>query len=467
MRQVHRLEPTLKTKPILTLQKRLETELLQLPLPELEIRIHEEIVDNPCLESEETVFDSIDAMQENELKQLEEIDRLRELGGDLPPIAVVPDYEEEELVPDYSPPPMNFWKRLETQLEAYFSNNEKLYAIAEKILDYVNGFGFLTHSVDEIAEELGVKSSEVDEVRKTIMYEWDPLGVASLDQKEFLITQLDYLGLKGTPAWEVVSEHFETLTRGGWDELKEKIGFTDEEMEKARRTIERLYPAPVEMYTTLEEPGYIKPEVYFRLVEDRIVVEIEESGIPRLRLNRVYLDKINDPKIDKKTRKFIEERVKRALDFIKALDSRRQNIRKVSELIAKYHEDFLKGKTHQLKPLTQKDAAEMLNIHVSTLNRVVKGRYAETPVGIFELRFFFQRGAGGSSSVSLDTLNQYIRDIIENEDPSSPLTDDDIRLILKRDYGVIISRRTVAMVRKKLGIPNSNKRRRLYTEPDG
>ncbi len=459
MRLDIRQTPSLRLRPLLLPRIRLEVELLQLPILELSQRIQQELEKNPCLEEDRSVQET--PPEEAKQRELEEIRRLLELGGDAVPIPYgESEVEEEETVPVFESKPLGFWQRIEVQLHSYFAPDTLERKIAEAIVESLDGLGFLAHPVEEIAERVGVSPEDVERVRQEILQEWDPEGIAARDQRELLLVQLASLGYRDTPIWKVVQDHWDTLTSQGWEGVQKALGLPRSEIEAAQRLASLLYSSPSEKYALETSAVYIVPEVYFRLIEGRIVVELEESGVPRLRLNRRYLAILNSENTDEKTKRFIVNQVKRAQEFLAALDKRRQNIRKVAELIAEWHEDFLKGKTMDLKPLTQTEAAQRLDIPVSTLNRVVKGRYAETPVGIFELRFFFQRGAGGSSEVSLDKTLQLIREIIDSEDPEKPYTDDEIREILKRNYGVILSRRSVAIKRASLGIPNSNKRRK-------
>ncbi len=458
MRLDIRQTPSLRLRPLLLPRIRLEVELLQLPILELSQRIQQELEKNPCLEEDRSVQEA--SPEETKQRELEEVRRLLELGGDSVPIPYGEPEEEEETVPVYESKPLGFWQRIEVQLHSYFAPESQERKIAEALVEALDGLGFLAEPVETIAERLGVSPEDVERVRQEILREWDPEGIAALDQRELLLIQLESLGYRDTLAWKIIHNHWDVLSKEGWEGVQKVLNVPRSEIESAQHLVSLLYSSPSEKYAVDTTSAYIVPEVYFRLIEGRIVVELEESGVPRLRLSRRYMALLNSESTDEKTKKFIIQQVKRAEEFLAALDKRRQNIRKVAELIAEWHEDFLKGKTIDLKPLTQTEAAQRLEIPVSTLNRVVKGRYAETPVGLFELRFFFQRGAGGSSEISLDKTLHLIQEIIENEDPERPYTDDEIRQILKRKYGVILSRRSVAIKRASLGIPNSNKRRK-------
>ncbi len=449
-----KLRQRLKPIPI----QLLEQELLQVPVVELAARIQSEVERNPCLELASPVSAPL---AEEERRREREAEQLAEFAGDARlPVGVEPE-EEAEQVPSFTAPPVSFWRRLEIQLNLNFPENSPEHRIARAILDHLNPEGFLETPVEELARKLGVPAEQVERVRQLMFREWDPLGIAARDPRELYLLQLETLGYQDHPAYRLIRDHWPLLRMGGLPAVQPVLGLSDEEAEEIQHLFDTLYPSPRAKYgDTGTEAAYVVPEVFFRVVEGQIVVELEESLVPRVRLSRYYERLLKNPDTDPKTRKFLQERIQRALEFLRALDSRRQNIRRVAELIAATQKNFLLGQRPFLVPMTETEAAEQLGTSVSTISRIVRDRYADTPVGVFELRFFFRRGAGGSHAVGIDEVQERLRQLVAQEDPEHPLTDEALARILREEFGIKISRRSITEYRKALGIPRSSRRRR-------
>ncbi len=451
-----RLQHRLKPIPI----QLLEQELLQIPLVELGARIQAEVERNPCLEIEAPAAPAQAEMREKQRE--EESLRLAEFAGDARlPVGIDSEDEEAEQVPVFTAPPVSFWRRLEIQLNLNFPEGTPEHGIARAILDHLNPEGFLEIPVEDLARKLGEPAERVEQIRQRMFREWDPTGIAARDPRELYLLQLESLGYQDHPAYRLIRDHWPLLRMGGLPAVQPVLGLSDEEAEEIQHLFDSLYPSPRAKYgDTGTEAAYVVPEVFFRVVEGQIVVELEESFVPRVRLSRYYERLLKSPETDPKTRKFLQERIQRALEFLRALDSRRQNIRRVAELIAQTQRDFLLGQRAFLVPMTETEAAEQIGTSVSTISRIVRDRYADTPVGVFELRFFFRRGAGGSHRVGIDEVKERIRELIAREDPGQPLTDEALAQILRKEFGLRISRRSVTEYRKALGIPKSSRRRR-------
>ncbi len=455
-----KLKQRLKPIPI----QLLEQELLQVPLVELAARIQMEVERNPCLELEAPAPASL---SEEERRRAREAERLAEFAGDARlPVGVDVEEEEAEQVPSFTAPPVSFWRRLEIQLALNYPEGSPEHRIARAILNHLNDEGFLATSVEDLARELGESPDRVEAVRQTMFREWDPTGIAARDPRELYLLQLETLGYQNHRAYEIIRDHWPLLRMGGLAAAQPVLGLSDEEVEEIQHLFDALYPSPRAKYGDAgTEATYVVPEVFFRVVEGQIVVELEESFVPRIRLSRYYERLLKNPDTDPRTRRFLQERVQQALEFLRALDSRRRNIRRVAELIATVQKDFLLGQRPFLVPMTETEAADRLGTSVSTISRIVRDRYADTPVGVFELRFFFRRGAGGSRSVGIDEVKERLRQLVAQEDPEHPLTDEALARILREELGVRISRRSVTEYRKALGIPKSSRRRRKRRKP--
>jgi RNA polymerase sigma-54 factor len=452
MRYDTKLDLKLKQTIGISPQMLLEAELLQLPILELSQRIQKEIEENPCLEEVPRPEEPREEKKsETELKGLED------LRGESPHPYITKDSEDDDKDLEPEAPQIGFWDRIEAQIAVNYEEGTEEGEIARTIIDHLDGKGFLSTPVSEIARILKKDEEKIEKIRQEIMRNLDPVGVASLDRRELFLVQLESMDLCDSFIYNFIRDHWLDCQSMGTEEVLTQLGVTEEERREIQKIFQSLYSAPIERYSE-ERSEYVYPEVIIKLVEGKLVVEIAEWGLPKVNINPYYFEILNRDESPGEVKKFLKERMKRALDFLKALENRRENIIKVAEFIVTYQEDFLMGKTKYLNPITQTEAAQRLNIPISTFNRVVKGRYADTPVGIFELKFFFAKGVQmGGIQVSQEILKEKIRELIRNESPDNPLSDKEISLYLRRE-GFDIARRTVAEYRKEMGIPSSKKR---------
>lgn len=229
---------------------------------------------------------------------------------------------------------------------------------------------------------------------------------------------------------------------------------------EAIRVLSLLDPKPGRIYSS-EETHYIVPDVYIEKLGDDFVVLINDDGMPKLRLNRYYREMLKEDRgLKEEVRAYLRERFKSALWFIKSIHQRQRTLYKVASCIAEFQRDFLEKGIDHLKPLILKDVAEAVGVHESTVSRVTTNKYAYTPQGIFELKFFFNKGYDrDGENIATEAVKERIRRIIASEDPRKPYTDQTIVRMLRRE-GIDIARRTVAKYRELMGIPPSNRRRR-------
>lgn len=432
----------------------LESTLLSLSLDDLGQAIRAELESNPVIIEIPRKEKPVEKQEDKEA-----IPKIVEFSAD-PRLPLSYDIDEEEEIDGrFQAPQISFWERIDVQLDVNFNHDERRKAIAREIIDSLDGRGLLAKPVEKIASDLRVPKEEVEVIRRTIMRTFDPIGVAALDQREVYLAQLVELGQEESLLYKLIDERWDEVKERGLEALLIEAGLDEEQRNECFRILKSLYPFPVEKYSEVNSE-YVYPEVIIRIVEGKLVVELVDSGLPRITISSYYARVLEEGKASPEEINFIKEKLRRAEDFLSALEKRRANIQKVAEFIVEYHRDFLLGKKDYLEPITQTRAAELLGIPISTFNRVVKGRYADTPVGIFELKFFFKRGVPrGEAMAPREAVMNMIREMIENEDKDAPLSDQEIADRLERQ-GYAIKRRTVAEYRKEMGIPNSSKRRR-------
>jgi RNA polymerase sigma-54 factor len=315
-----------------------------------------------------------------------------------------------------------------------------------------------------------------DDLREAIdvVRQLDPPGVACRDLRECLLCQLQVhqqqLGAANnghgeavaqvlSDAVAIVDQHLRAVQNKQFKEIARGIARPIEAVQQALQYIRTLDPRPGLRYNKTQ-PRLIEPDVAFVKHGDEWLVVMNEEDVPQLRLNPAYKRLLNRDGNDKDTRNYVKERYKSAIQLIKNIEQRKQTIIKVCYSIVARQQDFLEKGIDQLKPMMIKEVAEEIGVHPSTVSRAVANKYAHTPQGVFELRYFFSESVNGpqGGSTSLLILKRRVKKLIEEEDPSRPLTDEQITRILQ-SQGIQVTRRTVAKYREDMRIPSTHQRR--------
>jgi RNA polymerase sigma-54 factor len=306
-----------------------------------------------------------------------------------------------------------------------------------------------------------------------VVQQLDPPGVGARDLRECLLNQLRFhqaqLALQkngnGTAqvlqdAIAVVDQHLRGLQNKQHKEIAKAIGRPIEAVQQALEFIRTLDPRPGLRYNIVQ-PRLIEPDVAFVKHGDEWLVIMNDEDLPQLRLNPAYKKLVTrDGVNDKNTRDYVKERYKSAIQLIKNIEQRKQTITKVCYCIVARQQDFLERGIDFLKPMMIKEVAEEIGVHPSTVSRAVASKYAHTPQGVFELRYFFSESVQGpeGGGTSLLILKRRVKKLIEEEDASRPLTDEQITRILQ-SQGIQVTRRTVAKYREDMRIPSTHQRR--------
>ncbi len=338
------------------------------------------------------------------------------------------------------------------------SDEEK--KIGAFIIGNLDKDGYLKATCEEISKDSGASVEKVEEVLKKIQ-EFDPVGVAARDLRECLLIQLNHLGIDAPLVRELVLNYLHQVELHNYKQIAKATGRNPKEVVEAIEVIKSLDPRPGRAYSS-ENIQYIEPDIYVFKVGDEYVVTLNEEDMPDLKINPYYKDIVKNGHIDSKDKEFIQEKLKSAQWLIKSIDQRKKTIYKVTKSIVKFQKEFFDKGIAYLKPLVLKDVAEDVGMHESTISRVTSNKYVYTPQGIFELKFFFSTGLprrDGSSEVAAQSVKERIKRLIENEDPTKPLSDKQIVEILAKD-NIKIARRTVAKYRDLMGILPSSRRKR-------
>lgn len=333
--------------------------------------------------------------------------------------------------------------------------------IAEYLVGLIDNNGYLRTPNEQIAESLKIKISVVAKVRKVIQ-EMDPVGVGALDLRECLLIQAKDEGYSNDAVIRIISDHLEDVAQNRLNNIAKATGYSLDEIKDVIDTIKSFEPRPGASFASSEEQIFVTPEVFVEKVDGEYVVSVNETDIPRLRINSLYKDTLKSlGKNEKETSNFIKSRLESARSFLRFVDKRKNTILNVTKAIVEIQKDFFDFGILHLKPLNLQDVANMAGVHESTVSRATNGKYAQTPRGLFELKFFFSGAARTHSGDDVSTMavKKRLEDLVKSEDPSKPLSDKDIVELLSKE-GVVLARRTVAKYRIELNIPSSSTRRR-------
>jgi RNA polymerase sigma-54 factor len=452
-------------------------QLLQLSTLELQEVVQKELLENPLLDEvpetpdapEATATpDGSPAAPAPEPMPVETAPREERQTDDLPfdlHQVMFDDHEERSLVAQEDRDELPFENivrsvssladHLDEQLR--FATEDPLTRrIGTEIIGNLDEDGYLRAELSEVAQRCDASVEDVEKVLALIQ-SFDPPGVAARNIQECLLIQLRTDPNPDPVSVEIVEEHFEDLTRRRYPDIARALKLPLDRIMESVEEIMGLEPKPGRRFGG-NDSRYIVPDVVVHKMGNDYTVVLNEDGIPRLRVNSLYRSLLRNS--GDEARQYVEQKLRSAVWLIKSVDQRQRTLRKVTQSIVKFQREFLDKGLPYLRPLSLRDVGEDIGMHESTISRVTTNKYVETPQGLFELKFFFHSGiaSGDGEMVSSVSVKKMIQDLLANEDPSKPLSDQEVAQILK-SKGLTIARRTVAKYREELGILPSHQRR--------
>lgn len=354
--------------------------------------------------------------------------------------------------------------------------NEDQLMLGEEIIGNLDEDGYLKRSLNEILNELkmfdhiNLNIDEANCVLKKIQT-FDPIGIAARDLRECLLIQLEnipYDPYYSFLAKELLENYYDDFTKRRFDIIRQKMNLSEETLKEVFNLIQKLNPKPGEGNIELMEYNQITPDFLIEKVDDNFVITLNDRSLPSVTLSRTYLEMIDTNKKNKKNDreknayKFLREKFESAKWFIACIQQRRDTLMKIMQAILEKQYMFFEKGPKYLKPMIYKDIAEEINMDISTISRVVNGKYVQSPMGIHELKYFFSEGLNTDSGeeVSNKHIKIRLKEIIESEDPKHPYSDDKLASILNSE-GIHIARRTVAKYREQLKLPVARLRKKL------
>jgi RNA polymerase sigma-54 factor len=330
---------------------------------------------------------------------------------------------------------------------------------ADSIIGNLDESGYLTASLEEIAASSEQKLEDVEAALREVQ-KLDPAGVGARDVRECLLLQLESRNGRGGVAWQIVSDHLKMMELRQFREMAKILGRPLEHIQIAVQVIRHLNPRPGLRYSAAGA-RQVEPDVHIFKDGDGYIIQLNDEDLPQLRLNAQYrrmLDRHQEP--SKEVRNYVKERYASALQLMKNIEQRKHTILRVCQAIVRRQTEFLDKGIDRLKPMMIKEIAEEIGVHPSTVSRAVANKYAHTPQGVFELRYFFSEAVQGpsGSATPLLIVKRMVKKMIEEEDPAHPLTDEQITARLQA-AGIQVTRRTVAKYREDMKIPSTHQRR--------
>lgn len=340
--------------------------------------------------------------------------------------------------------------------------------IASYVIDDINDEGYLSSSVDELADsinshepDLTTDADAVEAVLKVI-HQFEPTGVGARDVQESLLLQLSVMHQEPfvVTARKLIEEHFDWLSFHDSKRIKKMYGLDDDELSHLLRLIQSLNPRPGREFSSAESE-VIVPDLRLRRVKDGWLVELNAQAFPRLQVNSAYVGLTSSLNNDDQSKK-IKEQLVEAKGLIKSIQSRGETLLKVGKFIVDKQKRFFEEGEHAMQPLVLREVADFLDLHESTISRATNQKYIQTPRGTFELKYFFSTGVSqyGSEDQSAIAIKAHIKELIKAEDPKKPLSDNKLMVLLE-EKEIVVARRTIAKYREALKIPSSSERKKL------
>jgi RNA polymerase sigma-54 factor len=350
-------------------------------------------------------------------------------------------------------------EHLEWQLRMESLSTEEL-NFALDIIGNIDDEGYLEIPFEEIFARHGLERDTALGIHGLVQH-LDPVGCGSQNLEECLGVQARVLPERSPLVELIIERNLSELQKKDYAKIAKDFQVSKEKVKDAELIIMGLNPKPGRLVSA-EETQYVVPDIFVAEVGGEFVVQVNDEGVPRLRISNLYKTLIKKEQSDTEAKEFVQDKLRAALWLIKSIENRQKTIYKVANSIVKTQQEFFKKGPAFLRPMILKDIAGEIGMHESTVSRVTTNKFMHTPIGTFELKYFFNAGIGGKNGgidIAGESLKLKIKEMIGNEDPKRPLSDQKIsELLSTRD--IVVARRTVAKYREMMGIAPSSKRKK-------
>ena len=463
----------LSQKLVMTPQLRQAIKLLQLGRLELTDALQAEIEQNPMLEEAPSLLEqpgNPEALSAEENTYQAEAAITDRVKGDDPATVAEVNWEDyansfdsdlsfsHETPPADAPSQFDFISAtpglasyLQWQL-THLELTEQDIALTTFIVCNLDGHGFLEASIEDICL-YGQCSEEEAEGALRLVQSLDPPGVAARDIRESLLLQLDRLDYYETLPYQIVEQYMPLLEARNYTQIARETGAPLKKVNEAVAIIQGLTPYPGNEFSN-EQTNYIVPDVYLYKIDGEFVIQLNEDGLPQLQISNEYQQLLKQKNaLSPESRGYLRENKRNAEWFIKSIEQRQRTIYRVMESLLKFQRAFFESGPGAMRPLILRNVAEDIGMHESTVSRVTSNKYVHCPQGIYELKYFFSTAVSNQDgdSVAAEAIKTRIRQLVHNENPLKPLSDNKISELLAKE-NITVARRTVAKYREQLKI---------------
>ena len=460
----YRMKMTQEQRLILTQNMQQSIKLLQMSLHDLREYIDNEYSENPVLEVNEEII-SYDDAQANEEMQIEDRYDHKKIAEELYSDNYNDRSEKSYSGEDVSP--LNFIEK-KISLKEYLQEqlvevniDQYMLTICQYIVESLDDRGYLEISIEELSEELNISEEEV-EIALKLVQSLEPYGIGARNIKECLLIQSLKLNILDNIIEQIILNHLENIADNKYEVVGKDLNISPREAQRYGDLIKKLEPKPSRGFYTGEEVKYIIPDAEIKNIDGEFFILMNESVLPRLMINKTYKDVLQNNQ-DSETNAYVKDKINQALFLIKSIEQRKNTLHRVLECVIDKQKDFFMFGKQNIKPLTLKEVAEILDVHDSTVSRAIKDKYVLTSYGTIKIKDLFASGVSSNNNnddMATIKIKNEIKRIIDGENKGKPLSDQIISSMLG-EKNMNISRRTVAKYREEIGIKASSMRKRL------
>ncbi|MDR3686348.1 MAG: RNA polymerase factor sigma-54 [Coriobacteriia bacterium] len=455
--------PELRQKVTLSPQVYQGLNILAMPIADLQQLIDVEMLENPVLEVDESESEPVEGEEVDERDDERSWDEWLEMYEDLDsmePTAPRDPNAESANTEDFVGGVQTFDDYLLQQL-ALLDISENVARAGRAIIGSLDNDGFFTNTLEEMAALAEVSREEADAGLHAVQ-QLDPPGVGARDLSEALCLQMESLGIVEPLLLRIVRDHLDDVAANHYRKVARALKVDEDEVRRLVEVLRALNPRPAGAFSPGPSPGYIVPDVTLRRFGDEWFITPNNEALPTLRVSPRYRSMLRSgSSADDETRRYLKDKIRSAESFIKNVDRRKDTVSRITQIIMDVQADFFEDGKGPLRPLRLEDVAVEIGVHLSTVSRGVTGKYMATPYGLYELKHFFSGGyrTAQGMDVAATTIKQRLRELVREEDPAKPVSDQRLAELLCEE-GVTVARRTVAKYREELNIEPSWARRR-------
>ncbi|MFH1883446.1 MAG: RNA polymerase factor sigma-54 [Planctomycetota bacterium] len=485
MRSQMRMEQRMKLAPHMIQSM----EILQLPILALQERIEQELNSNPVLEMTEPEnpedTDSAEQQPKEDINEkelvvntdnnkVEDFERLDSLGdgfrdymNEAGPFRtrVYSDEPDKKLeaIKNTAAPPQSLNEHL-TEQWRMVDAEPAVKKAGDMIIDYIDDRGYLTVRLEQLHNK-DRGDFTIDDLKEALelVQKLEPAGVGARDLRECLLIQMAQSSEDMSFESRLIAEHMKELLENRLPDIAKKMNCGIDAINRAIARLSKLDTSPgLQVGRDRNHP--ITPDVIVESSDNSVQysVRLADYDLPRLRVNDYYAKMAKDPVVSEKTKNFLQNNLRSAQWIIDAIEQRKNTLLRVTKAVVKFQRDFFEKGQLYLRPLPMSKVAKDVGVHLATVSRAVSGKYMQCPRGILPLRKFFSGGTEdiNGEGLSWEAIRAKLQQIIDAEDKSKPLNDEQIRKKLAELGIKKLARRTVAKYRKLLNIPAARFRRK-------